>query len=156
MELDALVVEENTGLLILRDAARIFYRYVATLGLLNCSIYIYRVNNPPQVYPGLHHLHLPIFETTTLSSSIIMAWGIFETRSRQQVAGTVLLSESNDDHTVFHNVKTTKHRGKTIILVPQPSDDQNDPLNWPLWVRDLVALLYGYCTLLIVGGYVFS
>ncbi|KAJ5249732.1 hypothetical protein N7489_000142 [Penicillium chrysogenum] len=81
-----------------------------------------------------------------------MAWGIFETRSRQQVAGTVLLSESNDDHTVFHNVKTTKHRGKTIILVPQPSDDQNDPLNWPLWVRDLVALLYGYCTLLIVGG----
>lgn len=85
-----------------------------------------------------------------------MAWGIFETRSQQHVPGTVLLSESNDDHVVFHNVKTTKHRGKTIILVPQPSDDQNDPLNWPLWVRDLVTLLYGYCTLLIVGGYVFS
>ncbi|WEW60314.1 hypothetical protein PRK78_005799 [Emydomyces testavorans] len=25
-----------------------------------------------------------------------------------------------------------------IILVPQPSDDPNDPLNWPLWRRDLI------------------
>ncbi|KUJ22371.1 MFS transporter-like protein [Mollisia scopiformis] len=27
-----------------------------------------------------------------------------------------------------------------IILVPQPSDDPNDPLNWPLWKRDLILL----------------
>lgn len=26
-----------------------------------------------------------------------------------------------------------------IILVPQPSDDPNDPLNWPLWQRDLIT-----------------
>jgi len=24
-------------------------------------------------------------------------------------------------------------RYKDIILVPQPSDSPNDPLNWPLW-----------------------
>ncbi|PQE03431.1 major facilitator superfamily transporter protein [Rutstroemia sp. NJR-2017a BBW] len=28
-----------------------------------------------------------------------------------------------------------------IILVPQPSDDPNDPLNWPLWKRDVVLLV---------------
>ncbi|KAL1864789.1 hypothetical protein VTK73DRAFT_5642 [Phialemonium thermophilum] len=28
-----------------------------------------------------------------------------------------------------------------IILVPQPSDDPNDPLNWPLWKRDLITFL---------------
>ncbi|KAM3070898.1 hypothetical protein ACMFMG_009813 [Clarireedia jacksonii] len=28
-----------------------------------------------------------------------------------------------------------------IILVPQPSDDPNDPLNWPLWKRDVILLV---------------
>ncbi|KAG4430432.1 hypothetical protein IFR05_014087 [Cadophora sp. M221] len=29
----------------------------------------------------------------------------------------------------------------SIILVPQPSDDPNDPLNWPLWKRDVIMLI---------------
>lgn len=28
-----------------------------------------------------------------------------------------------------------------IILVPQPSDDPNDPLNWPLWKRDSILII---------------
>lgn len=28
-----------------------------------------------------------------------------------------------------------------IILVPQPSDDPNDPLNWPLWKRDMSLVI---------------
>ena len=28
-----------------------------------------------------------------------------------------------------------------IILVPQPSDDPNDPLNWPLWKRDSILVI---------------
>jgi MFS family permease len=28
-----------------------------------------------------------------------------------------------------------------IVLVPQPSDDPNDPLNWPLWKRDLITFI---------------
>ena len=28
-----------------------------------------------------------------------------------------------------------------IILVPQPSDDPNDPLNWPLWKRDSILFI---------------
>ena len=30
---------------------------------------------------------------------------------------------------------------KAIILVPQPSDDPNDPLNWPLWKRDVITFI---------------
>ncbi|KAL9125824.1 MAG: hypothetical protein Q9217_005032 [Psora testacea] len=28
-----------------------------------------------------------------------------------------------------------------IILVPQPSDDPNDPLNWSLWKRDMIIII---------------
>ncbi|KAF2480965.1 major facilitator superfamily domain-containing protein [Neohortaea acidophila] len=32
-----------------------------------------------------------------------------------------------------------KRSKQGIILVPQPSDDPDDPLNWPLWRRDLIV-----------------
>lgn len=43
--------------------------------------------------------------------------------------------------------KTTK---KGILLVPQPEDSGNDPLNWPTWKRDCALVAVGlYCA---VGG----
>ena len=35
-----------------------------------------------------------------------------------------------------------------IILVPQPSDDPNDPLNWPLWKRDLITFILSMIAIL--------
>lgn len=35
-----------------------------------------------------------------------------------------------------------------IILVPQPSDDPNDPLNWPLWKRDLITFILSFVAIL--------
>ncbi|KAK4100904.1 MFS general substrate transporter [Parathielavia hyrcaniae] len=35
-----------------------------------------------------------------------------------------------------------------IILVPQPSDDPNDPLNWPLWKRDLITFILSLVAIL--------
>ncbi|KAL8878277.1 MAG: hypothetical protein Q9198_003872 [Flavoplaca austrocitrina] len=32
-------------------------------------------------------------------------------------------------------------KSNAIILVPQPTDDPNDPLNWPLWKRDVILLI---------------
>ncbi|KAF2209911.1 hypothetical protein CERZMDRAFT_60980 [Cercospora zeae-maydis SCOH1-5] len=32
-----------------------------------------------------------------------------------------------------------KKSQKGVILVPQPSDDPKDPLNWPLWKRDIIC-----------------
>jgi len=31
---------------------------------------------------------------------------------------------------------------KDIVLVPQPTDSPRDPLNWPLWRRDLIFLIF--------------
>lgn len=43
-----------------------------------------------------------------------------------------------------------KTRDGKIILVPQPEDSANDPLNWPGWRRDLALVSLGlYC---MVGG----
>ncbi|GMF01493.1 hypothetical protein B5S29_g1185 [[Candida] boidinii] len=44
-------------------------------------------------------------------------------------------------------LKTTKDG---IILLPQPGDDPNDPLNWPLWRRDLALISIGWHC--FVGG----
>ncbi|KAI9818152.1 MAG: hypothetical protein M1827_000777 [Pycnora praestabilis] len=35
-----------------------------------------------------------------------------------------------------------------IILVPQPSDDPNDPLNWPLWKRDTILVILSIISVL--------
>jgi MFS family permease len=33
-------------------------------------------------------------------------------------------------------------RDKNIVLVPQPTDSPRDPLNWPLWKRDLIFAIF--------------
>lgn len=83
-----------------------------------------------------------------------MPFGILDDKSGLgHVPGTVLLEELDDPGFQAHeHLKKTVHKGETIILVPQPSDDSNDPLNWPLWSRDLILIFYAYCCLLCIGG----
>ena len=45
------------------------------------------------------------------------------------------------------------NKNADIILVPQPSNDPNDPLNWPLWQRDAILVMYCCCTVCVTGGY---
>jgi hypothetical protein len=53
--------------------------------------------------------------------------------------GTVLLDERAADSEAFtHNPKHGEGRRSNIILNPQPSNDPNDPLNWPLRRRHLI------------------
>lgn len=47
-------------------------------------------------------------------------------------------SNSNNDSTSAEQ-HLTKRSPKGIVLVPQPSDDPADPLNWPMW-RKVVVL----------------
>lgn len=58
-------------------------------------------------------------------------FGILEDRHLSRVPGTVLLDEeeaSSIESTVA--LKHGKGKNSHIVLVPQPSDDPNDPLNW--------------------------
>jgi hypothetical protein len=43
---------------------------------------------------------------------------------------------------ITHGLKHGTGRNSHIVLSPQPSEDPNDPLNWPLWKKELnVAIL---------------
>lgn len=39
-----------------------------------------------------------------------------------------------------------------LLLVPQPSDDPNDPLNWPLWKKDFILCIVSLSAA-VVGAY---
>lgn len=77
-----------------------------------------------------------------------MTLGILDVTSGQaHVPGTVLLEEQSDNTGTAHieHLKKVIHKNETVILVPQPSDDPNDPLNSSLLNRDLRFLLIAYC-----------
>ncbi|KAL6401300.1 hypothetical protein AUP68_15168 [Ilyonectria robusta] len=82
-----------------------------------------------------------------------MALGVLQPRnSNQHVPGTALLSTEDTSQTSDQTLKRAGGKHCDVILIPQPSDDPNDPLNWPIWQRDLILLLYCYCTLCVIGG----
>ncbi|RPD64560.1 MFS general substrate transporter [Lentinus tigrinus ALCF2SS1-7] len=96
-----------------------------------------------------------------------MVFGILEDRSLENVPGTGLLS----DHGVvrgqevnINEAKDLKHgtgRYAHVILIPQPSDDPRDPLNWPSWKKEACfwtlsfgTSLTGALSPLVSAGYV--
>lgn len=70
-----------------------------------------------------------------------MALGVLEDRHLEHVPGTALLEELQK---VSGGVaKKGTGRSAHIILVPQPSDDPRDPLNWPKWKKE--ACFWSIC-----------
>ncbi|MCJ1276789.1 hypothetical protein MMC21_004596 [Puttea exsequens] len=69
-----------------------------------------------------------------------MGFGVLEPSHPDNVPGTSIIHDSPT-----HNISLTRtvkyNKTGTIVLVPQPSDDPNDPLNWPLWKRDLILVI---------------
>lgn len=55
--------------------------------------------------------------------------------------GTATLEDLSEWTSGAPRSDNVKHSSDGIILVPQPSDDPNDPLNWPLWRRDLIIAI---------------
>lgn len=45
---------------------------------------------------------------------------------------------------VTHELKHASGKNTDIILIPQPSADPNDPLNWPQWQKDLQLTILGF------------
>jgi hypothetical protein len=82
-----------------------------------------------------------------------MPFGILESNSKlEHVPGTALLEETDLNITSHSHLKKGTGDDAHVVLIPQPSNDPNDPLNWPLWQRDLLLTLYCFCTLCCVGG----
>ncbi|KAF4124082.1 Sugar (and other) transporter [Geosmithia morbida] len=78
-----------------------------------------------------------------------MGLGILEPKGLiTSIPGTTRFFDNDPDVEPVPDLKFADCSGKQcIILIPQPSDDPNDPLNWPLWRRDTATL-----TLCFVGA----
>ncbi|KAK5652075.1 hypothetical protein OQA88_10851 [Cercophora sp. LCS_1] len=74
-----------------------------------------------------------------------MGLGVLEDRSMDHVPGTTRYFDDPERPQYAANgtdgLKCDTSGPVPIILVPQPSDDPNDPLNWPLWKRDLITFI---------------
>ncbi|KAG9234149.1 major facilitator superfamily domain-containing protein [Amylocarpus encephaloides] len=86
-----------------------------------------------------------------------MAFGILEDRHMELVPGTACMNDQSDVPREYEQVPRShlKHgtgRLSHVILVPQPSDSPNDPLNWPLWQKDLILLIVGFSAS-VVGAF---
>ncbi|KAI0101090.1 MFS general substrate transporter [Daldinia grandis] len=74
-----------------------------------------------------------------------MGLGVLEDKHLSHVPGTALLTDVGGAEDVHHhgrlntsNLLHGKGRDSDVLLVPQPSNSPNDPLNWPLWKKDLM------------------
>jgi len=73
-----------------------------------------------------------------------MGLGVLDYNKIEHVPGTVLLDDRSvdqDESAMLINLKRGTGSNAHIVLAPQPSDDPNDPLNWPRWQRDFVMLI---------------
>ncbi|EPQ53290.1 MFS general substrate transporter [Gloeophyllum trabeum ATCC 11539] len=81
-----------------------------------------------------------------------MGLGILEDKHLENVPGTSIFSDDPNAaaQAAYEGVdlsllKHGKGRNAHVMLVPQPTDDPNDPLNWPQWKKHMVffVLVYG-------------
>ncbi|PIL31059.1 MFS general substrate transporter [Ganoderma sinense ZZ0214-1] len=68
-----------------------------------------------------------------------MPFGILEDRKLDSVPGTALLATKGNQPTIGDASGLKRGTGKYshIVLIPQPSDDPCDPLNWPRWKKEV-------------------
>ncbi|OJD13718.1 hypothetical protein AJ78_05850 [Emergomyces pasteurianus Ep9510] len=81
-----------------------------------------------------------------------MGLGILEDSRLEHVPGTSYIldddSSTAEQLDPDQNLKYDHSGPVPIILVPQPSDDPNDPLNWPLWKRDAILAILSLVSVL--------
>jgi len=86
-----------------------------------------------------------------------MGFGILEDRKMELVPGTAFMNDQSDVPREYEQIprELLKHatgRLSHVVLVPQPTDSPNDPLNWPLWKKDMILLIVGLSAA-VVGAF---
>ncbi|RDL40568.1 MFS general substrate transporter [Venustampulla echinocandica] len=86
-----------------------------------------------------------------------MTWGILEDNHMDLVPGTACMNDQSDVPHEYDQVPRAvlKHgtgRLAHVILVPQPTDSPNDPLNWSTWKKDGILLIVGFSAA-VVGAF---
>ncbi|KAJ9610236.1 hypothetical protein H2200_005013 [Cladophialophora chaetospira] len=71
-----------------------------------------------------------------------MGLGVLEDRKLDHVPGTVILNdEAAHSEAITGRLKHGKGSNAHIVLSPQPSEDPNDPLNWPLLKKEIIIAI---------------
>lgn len=79
-------------------------------------------------------------------------FGILEDHQLSRVPGTVVLDEAEaHSENVTGALKHGRGKNSHIVLVPQPSDDPNDPLNWSQTKKNLCYAICSFGALLYAG-----
>lgn len=84
-----------------------------------------------------------------------MPLGIIDSRRLEHVPGTAPLEKVQNaalrELGRVPNIALKYDKTGTIVLIPQPSDDPNDPLNWPRWRKEIfiISAIWGAAC---VGG----
>ncbi|KAI1611913.1 serine/threonine kinase 16 [Exophiala viscosa] len=86
-----------------------------------------------------------------------MPFGIVDCKKLEVVPGTSFMSDQEDLPPEYSAVprELLKHgtgRFSHLILIPQPSDSPNDPLNWPQWKKDMILIIVGLSAA-VVGAF---
>ncbi|TVY90722.1 putative MFS-type transporter [Lachnellula willkommii] len=74
-----------------------------------------------------------------------MAWGVLEDYKMGTVPGTTLLSKKGDLSGDVATDASVKKAGN-IVLIPQPSDSVNDPLNWSNTNKNVIIWLLAFAS----------
>ncbi|CAO2651321.1 Nn.00g096180.m01.CDS01 [Neocucurbitaria sp. VM-36] len=75
--------------------------------------------------------------------------GILEDKHLTHVPATVILSEEEHQRTAAtEGLKRGSGKDADIILIPQPSEDPNDPLNWPTTKKWIIMSIVAYGSVL--------
>jgi hypothetical protein len=92
-----------------------------------------------------------------------MGLGVLGDAHLEHVPGTALLTDvanlGDPEHHHHHGaldtslLKHDKGKDSDVLLVPQPSNSPNDPLNRPLWKKDFMLFLICIDTA-VVGAWV--
>ena len=94
----------------------------------------------------LSHHHPATKSTENLNTAIIfyhtMGLGVLESKTPGHVPGTALLDqEAAHSEARTSDLKHGLGKDNHIVLVPQPSEDPNDPLNWSFFQKHLVYFI---------------
>ena len=81
-----------------------------------------------------------------------MGFGVLEDHKLEHVPGTAVINDSANRHLV-EGAQHAKGRHGEIVLVPQPSLDPNDPLNWPQWKKECIMCLVSMAALMSTAIY---
>ena len=91
-----------------------------------------------------------------------MGLGILEDNYLEHVPGTSVFNDDPNASALsayegldLNKLKHGSGKNAHLVLVPQPSDDPNDPLNWPQWQKHTVRHLARswFCLMIHSGCY---